>query len=430
MTSFDFSKYPNITDGRASYNQLTTLDLSTNANLIDAFFDHNQLTTVLYPATSPNLQRFAVNNNLITSLDISNGANNLFTELNLLNNPNLTCIQVDNVNFMNNNWGTSKDAIAIYSSDCNCNTSVSGNVIATAGIVNDGYAILYNLYNSNTQADSINRKTLDVNGAYDFNYVNQGNYIVKVFPNTTTYPNLLNTYYQSEFLWDSATVVAHTCATNSNLPAITMMELTGTGGGIGQISGYILEGPGYTRNIGDPLPGVDIKIGRNPGGGIAANITTDANGQYQFTNLSNGSYTIYVDIPGRGRDSSYTVTIDPNNTTYTYLNYVVDSNSVYIDNSVGIITFNKPAIENLFAVYPNPFNETALIEYYLDKEADVQLSIYNVLGEKLHTLVNTKQPKGKQQLNLSKEKLQLKAGIYFVSLSIDNVLNTKKIVVQ
>ena len=42
-------------------------------------------------------------------------------------NPNLTCIQVDNVNYANTNWSASKDAGASYSTNCSftCNLSLT-----------------------------------------------------------------------------------------------------------------------------------------------------------------------------------------------------------------------------------------------------------------------------------------------------------------
>jgi hypothetical protein len=242
------------------------------------------------------------------------------------------------------------------------------------------------------------------------------------------FPTLLDTYFGDAYLWDSSTVIAHACATPSSLATINMIELTGTGGGIGSISGKIKEGPGFSRNIGDPLPGVDIKIGRNPGGGIAANTSTNFNGEYQFINLADGSYTIYVDIPGYVRDSSYTVIIDASNFEFINLDYKVDSNSVYIEDLS--TAFNSSSIinENSFAIFPNPFSENTMIQYDLKNDATIELSLYNLLGAKVETLINTKQSKGKHQFNLTKEKLN--AGVYFFTLSIDNIRSTKKIIVQ
>ena len=88
----------------------------------------------------------------------------------------------------------------------------------------------------------------------------------------------------------------------------------------------------------------------------------------------------------------------------------------------------KTQISNfeLFPNYPNPFNPTTMISYQLTCNSDVELALYNVLGEKLMTLVNEYQMVGnhKVELNLS----HLPSGTYFYSLSADKFIETKKMV--
>ncbi|MCP4414150.1 MAG: T9SS type A sorting domain-containing protein, partial [Gammaproteobacteria bacterium] len=48
--------------------------------------------------------------------------------------------------------------------------------------------------------------------------------------------------------------------------------------------------------------------------------------------------------------------------------------------------------------YPNPFNPTTSISYQLPQTSDVDLSIYNLLGQKVATLVSKKQPAGSHKV--------------------------------
>ena len=50
---------------------------------------------------------------------------------------------------------------------------------------------------------------------------------------------------------------------------------------------------------GAPLKGVDVKLGRNPGGGAAARATTDASGKVTFKALPKGSYVLTLSLPAK-----------------------------------------------------------------------------------------------------------------------------------
>jgi len=56
---------------------------------------------------------------------------------------------------------------------------------------------------------------------------------------------------------------------------------------------FVAAGVAYA---GAPLKGVDVKLGRNPGGGASAR-TTDANGKVNFGVLPKGSYYITLTAP-------------------------------------------------------------------------------------------------------------------------------------
>ncbi len=71
--------------------------------------------------------------------------------------------------------------------------------------------------------------------------------------------------------------------------------------------------------------------------------------------------------------------------------------------------------ENLIAL-PNPFNNTTNIKYHLDKNAIVNLSVYNLLGECVLKLENNRQQLAGDYL----QTIELsQSGIYFVRLNID-----------
>jgi SdrD B-like protein len=60
----------------------------------------------------------------------------------------------------------------------------------------------------------------------------------------------------------------------------------------------VLAQKGANTTTGAPLKGVDVKLGRNPGGNAAAR-TTDANGKIEWDNLTAGSYSLEI-VPPSG----------------------------------------------------------------------------------------------------------------------------------
>jgi len=75
---------------------------------------------------------------------------------------------------------------------------------------------------------------------------------------------------------------------------------------------------------------------------------------------------------------------------------------------------------------PNPFISTTTFEYELQRSSNVQMNLYNQLGQKVMNLVNGYQPKGKHKFILNSS--ELPRGIYFCTLKTRNGMQTKKII--
>jgi hypothetical protein len=72
--------------------------------------------------------------------------------------------------------------------------------------------------------------------------------------------------------------------------------------------------------------------------------------------------------------------------------------SVESTTAVGQISTTIPSSFALKQNYPNPFNPTTVISYQLATVSDVELTIYNQLGQKVRTLVNDRKPAGTYQI--------------------------------
>ncbi len=84
----------------------------------------------------------------------------------------------------------------------------------------------------------------------------------------------------------------------------------------------------------------------------------------------------------------------------------------------------KPSGWRLFQNYPNPFNPGTSIKYQVARQTDVQLIIYNTLGQKIRTLVDERQEAGEHSAVFNADGLS--SGIYFYRLQSGTFVQIRK----
>ena len=81
---------------------------------------------------------------------------------------------------------------------------------------------------------------------------------------------------------------------------------------------------------------------------------------------------------------------------------------------------------NLLQNYPNPFNPSTRISFEIPYVNKVQLSVYNILGEKVAELLNQEMAAGKHFIEFNAANLT--SGIYFYEIKTNNFLDVKKMI--
>ena len=92
---------------------------------------------------------------------------------------------------------------------------------------------------------------------------------------------------------------------------------------------------------------------------------------------------------------------------------------------------NLPATYTLGQNYPNPFNPTTQIAFDVPTKSHVTLTVYNVLGQQVTTLVNEKLSAGSYEADWdgrSSGGNEVASGIYFYRLHTESFTQTKKMV--
>ena len=104
--------------------------------------------------------------------------------------------------------------------------------------------------------------------------------------------------------------------------------------------------------------------------------------------------------------------------TVEYL--IADGNIIDIEEQ----TRSLASTIQLFANYPNPFNPETKIKFYLSNREKVQLSVYNILGQKVQQLASGKFAPGFHEINWNASKFA--SGIYYIVLQTSGQRHVQK----
>ena len=104
----------------------------------------------------------------------------------------------------------------------------------------------------------------------------------------------------------------------------------------------------------------------------------------------------------------------------------ITNNKIKSIRVTGRVTGGLPISYDLYQNYPNPFNPSTTIKFSVPKESNVNLSIYNVLGELVSTLVNEQLKSGYHQYEFDASNLA--SGVYIYRIKAGDFVETKKMV--
>jgi hypothetical protein len=161
--------------------------------------------------------------------------------------------------------------------------------------------------------------------------------------------------------------------------------------------------------------------------------TTPADGSYKIGGLPTGYYEVkafdgckyiyYDNKPSSNLADSVYVTMPD---SVININFNFPTTAVEDENDQ---TTRRPAEFELSQNYPNPFNPGTKIEYALKKTGHVTLHIYNILGEKVKTLLDQDQHAGLYRIDWDGENdngKPVSSGIYLYKLEVNGFSEAKR----
>ena len=160
---------------------------------------------------------------------------------------------------------------------------------------------------------------------------------------------------------------------------------------------------------------------------------------------STGYFTMPIDIALSGSHGSVVIdtTIVVNNSGASQVYELSDLEflleNVVLDPDGWIlkeVSYTTAGLKNIIAknisvsnAYPNPFNSSVKLDYYIDHELgdmDIIINILDISGRKIETLINKRMSAGFHSIFWNSNNSA--TGIYFIQLSTDSYINTQKIV--
>jgi outer membrane protein assembly factor BamB len=126
---------------------------------------------------------------------------------------------------------------------------------------------------------------------------------------------------------------------------------------------------------------------------------------------------IYIGSSVGGSDiNTYDLGVVPPNSTCKFYALKGPTNPVTVYDASSV-----PETFRLEQNYPNPFNPQTTIEFHLSRSGAIRLTVYNVLGESVATLVDGWQPKGSHRFvwngQANTGDRALSSGVYFFELT-------------
>lgn len=261
--------------------------------------------------------------------------------------------------------------------------------------------------------------------------------------------NYLGTTYANLAAWQAAMQDANSVSKAVTFASATDLHLAGTSNGDADlvatpIAGITFDIDGDTRSVLFPYKGADeaptpIPVELTSFAATVVNGTvhlvwktaTETNNQgFEIQRKSDNDFEKIGYVPGTGtttQPQSYSFVDDKvGNGKISYRLRQVDYDGSFSYSNVIELDVTTPLNFELTQNYPNPFNPSTTIEYTVAEAASVNLTVFNMLGEQVTTLVNELVQPGKYSVRFDASSLA--SGTYIYRITAGSFVQTKKMI--
>ncbi len=148
---------------------------------------------------------------------------------------------------------------------------------------------------------------------------------------------------------------------------------------------------------------------------VAGEVTIGTNAHFEGNILSQTAIILHTGASLNGRALAQSaITLDQNPVTHPTSQAT----------SIGGKENSLPGQFTLSQNYPNPFNPATTIKYEIPEAAHVEMTVYNIMGQEMATLVNSRQAAGQYRIQFDASNLT--SGVYIYRINADNYQSTKR----
>lgn len=221
------------------------------------------------------------------------------------------------------------------------------------------------------------------------------------------------TYHDTSFYWDNASVIAHDTMTSDLNENINMLYGTTTGGP-GFIGGNLYTGANRSTSGGGGIPvvGLHIVAMNTTTNTIAGMVSTDVSGNYSFSSLPYGTYTIFPDSLNYATTAYTDITISssvPSVTGAGFIQHTISNTITPIAEAVKNVAVKTSTV----SAFPNPTSGRLNIQWTENATEKGTVSITDVTGREVYnSKLSMSQGTGMTAIDLS----ALTNGMYLISI--------------
>ena len=199
----------------------------------------------------------------------------------------------------------------------------------------------------------------------------------------------------------------------------------------------------------DPVVGYSVdNIAPGVPGGLMA-VAMDDNIQLSWDRSTDEDFQYFVLEKATNMDFTGPEVIQTADTSYTDVNFTANETNYYrliaVDHAgntsdysevveAAVLSIDENMVPAVFALhqnYPNPFNPTTQIKYDIAEDSFVSITIYDVMGRNIRTLMNVNQTAGYHSIQWDAKNDMgegVSAGMYIYVIQAGEFRATKKMV--